>query len=97
MRNLLGFDSPFSTTYTVLLGENRLVRSRSVTFEFNAYQDRRAPKDNQTMESSPEIEMTLPSQGVEPVEGYDSPRSGDIDNFEDNESLEDLFQDLPVV
>ena len=100
MGNLLGFDGPFSTTYTVLLDQNRLVRSRSVTFEIGSYNSMErkvsAPKK---VTWAPELEVSLPSKGVQPDDSDDEDPdplglSGNQDDSE-NGDLEDLFQILP--
>ena len=101
--NLLGFDSPFSTTYSVLLDQNRLVRSRSVTFEIGSYNsmERRVSAPKQNVSGAPELEVSLPSKGVQPIDFDEEdsglmPFSGNEDASEDDD-LEDLFQNSPVI
>ena len=102
--NLLGFDSPFSTTYSVLLDQNRLVRSRSVTFEIGSYNSMghkvAAPPKSQNSSGQIELEVSLPSKGVLPIDS-DEEDPGHI-SFSGNEAsedddLEELFQNSPVI
>jgi len=98
--NLLGFESPFSTNCTVLLDQNRLVRSRSVIFEIGSCNsvERSASAPTQNASPATDLEVSIPSEGVPSIDDdRDSHLSAPLGDDQDSEDLEALFQDSPNV
>ena len=107
--NFLGFDSPFSTTFVVLLDKNRLVSSKNVTFELDSEFQQSSKKRYSPTTSPTELEVGIPKpqeiEDIPPEQPEENDLSQGVDGLSSDQQYlspavsEEFadFDDLPII